>query len=201
MIHSSHWHFTDSAPNVSGHVCWSCPGLHPGMWSLVISTSVLSGTARHPFWRVQTSSFTEGASAWICLVVSMWLGRTLSISIGDNLPRLTTHCPTLGSGCTFSPILDFLPFRHLVHKGSSLSVPSYPAFGRQEPIQAGFCPCCMALGACCPLLGPYGAPGGLAPKCRPLRTVTQLPLGLIAPPPAQWAELDTSWQQGSLVWL
>ena len=90
---------------------------------------------------------------------------------------------------------------YFYHKGSSLSVPSYPAFGRQEPIQAGFCPCCMALGACCPLLGPYGAPGGLAPKCRPLRTVTQLPLGLIAPPPAQWAELDTSWQQGSLVWL
>ena len=59
----------------------------------------------------------------------------------------------------------------------------------------------VGLRACCPLLGPYGAPGGLAPKCRPLRTVTQLPLGLIAPPPAQWAELDTSWQQGSLVWL
>ena len=172
-----------------------------GVWLLALRSQ--SGTACHPFWRVQTSNFTEGSSAWICLVVPMWLGAGYSDWEGRSASPSGTGLPHLP--LTVLPWAVVMPsphpglcFRHLVPKGLSPLVPQLPGVWSS-------CACPWHLEPSPPCWFtkvPQEAwlPSGRGP-CRPLRTVTQLLLGVIAPPPSQWAELDTSRQQGPLAWL
>lgn len=160
MIQSSHT--SPIVPHIFRHVvCSSGPGLRPGMWSLVISTLVSIRNSPPSFLKSPDGQVHRGLLRLACLVVSMCLhwGQFAPFNHSLSSPGHWLYLlPDPG-----------LPFRHLVRKGSSLSVPSYPGFGPREPVQAGsLCPCCVALGALrCPRRPGSRVGGGPAVLCAP----------------------------------